>query len=383
MKIAFAFIAVTLHVATATASEPTLDHARLKRVPIRMQEFVNDGKIAGAVVLVTRRARVVLLESVGYQDLESKKPMRTDAVFCVASVAKPITAIGAMILQEEGRLAMEDHVQRYIPEFGDVTVYENAKVPSPLTVRHLMTHSSGIANHWNHNFLESLKKPLADVVATYAQMPLYFEPGTKSVYSSEGFDTLGRIIEVASGKNFEQFMEERVFSRLGMKDSGYFFSQDRTERLPSLYQLERGKLIESTEQDAERVRLLQHKARRFSAPAWGLHSTASDLGALLRMMLSGGKYDGHQVLSRSTVNAMTTNQVPDELKKVRGLGWYIGESSSNIRGRFYGHEGRTGVSVRVFPEQDLAVVFLIHQSGEESRHVRDVILAMVGEAVVE
>src|SRR5713101_9012357 len=180
-----------------------------------MKEFVNSSTIAGAVTLVARHGVVVSLKAVGYQDLETKTPMRADSIFQIRSMTKPITAVGIMILLEEGRLLLSDPVEKYVPEFRDQFVVDKregekvltTKKPSrPITIIDLLTHTSGMPN-WGPA-ADKPRKTLAEHVVIVPQDPLEFEPGTKFLYSDAGFDTLGRIIEVASGQPYEKFIGE-------------------------------------------------------------------------------------------------------------------------------------------------------------------------------
>ena len=215
-----------------------MDPERLGRIPARMKEFVEQGTIAGAVTLVARHGVVASLEAVGYQDLETKMPMRTDSIFQIRSMAKPVTAVGIMLLQEDGRLALDDPVEKHLPEFRGISVSERRegeeeralKQPSrPITIRDLMTHTSGMLfelvppdGDWKTWVQEWRKWTLAEYVTLCAQQPLQFDPGTKFQYSDEGFHSLGRIIEVASEQPYEKFIADRIFEPLGMKDSFFF-----------------------------------------------------------------------------------------------------------------------------------------------------------------
>ncbi len=197
-----------------------MDPERLARIPIRMKAFVEKGTIAGAVTLVARHGVVASLEAVGYQDLETKTHMRTDTILQIRSMTKPVTAVGIMILIEEGRLSLLDPVEKHLPEFREMSVIASRegdnepalKQPSrAITIRDLMTHTSGMPHglgprdpvspvdgDWKTWFLTWRKRTLADEVAMMAQQPLESDPGTGFRYADAGFHTLGRIIEVVS-----------------------------------------------------------------------------------------------------------------------------------------------------------------------------------------
>ncbi len=235
-----------------------------------------------------------------------------------------------------------------------------------------------------------MNMPLSEIVAILAKTPLVSEPGTKWAYSSPAMDTLGRVIEVVSGKSFEAFMEERIFRPLGMQDSGYFLSPQERARLASFYRFSDGELQPGAAPNSH-AGDHHEEGRRNPGPSFGLYSTAPDLGALMQMMLNTGTYGGRRLLSRASVEAMTTNQIPEELGVKQGLGWFVAGRPGSMGGPLgsttaFGHRGRTGVMVWADPERDLAGVFLCHQAGQagsESRHVSDVFTSMAAAAVVD
>ena len=250
------FIAMAVAaIADDKKSEPKNKHAgmdseKLARIPTRMKEFVEKGTIAGAVILVARHGVVASLEAVGYQDLVSKTAMRTDTIFNIYSMTKPLTAVGIMTLLEEGRLTLSDPVEKYLPEFRDQVMVDQregdkvvtTKKPSrPITIRDLLTHTSGMPGGSTPAIQRD--KTLAENIAIFAkELTLEFEPGTKYLYSNWGFITLGRIIEVVSGKPYEELIEQRITRPLGMKDTFYFPPPEKCDRIASVYDVEDGKL---------------------------------------------------------------------------------------------------------------------------------------------
>jgi len=393
-RVLIVLLAAALNLQSANAADPSMDQDQLARISARMNEFVQEGKIAGAVMLLARRDGVVFLEAVGYQDLEAKKPMRVDSIFRVASIAKPVTVMGAMVLQEDGLLSINDDVARHLPEFSDLRMDDPTGRFRQPRIRHLMTHTAGMVSI--AGLLMAVERdvlanmPLSEIVAILAKTPLVSEPGTKWAYSSPAMDTLGRVIEVVSGKSFEAFMEERIFRPLGMQDSSYFLSPQERARLASFYRFSDGELQTGAAPNSYAGD--HHKeGRRNPGPSFGLYSTAPDLGALMQMMLNTGTYGGRRLLSRASVEAMTTNQIPEELGVKQGLGWFVAGRPGSMGGPLgsttaFGHRGATGVMVWADPERDLAGVFLCHQAGRagsESRHVSDVFTSMAAAAVVD
>jgi len=372
-------LAATLHLQNVGAQNG-MDPERLALIPTRLQEFVEEGQIGGAVMLLVRHDGIVLLEAVGYQDLETKTPMRADAIFRMASVAKPMTALGILVLQEEGRLSVWDRVGKHLPDFRNLQTEPASERPQPVILQQLMTHTSGMGAN---GFYEEdfLLESLADIVATYASKPLTSPPGTSFLYSSPGFDILGRVIEVVSGSSYEAFMEERLFGPLGMEDSGFLSAMwERRDRIAPFYRIEDDRL---------------HEYARPVREEWIFHHRDSvcsrrrpDLAALLQMMLSGGTYDGRRILSGASVKAMTVDQIRDDEGPTSGLGWSVGRPDRSRGGplgslRAYGHGGSSGVRVWVDPENDLAGAFLIQQQGQEAASAMNAFMTMAAAAVID
>ena len=366
-------------------SEPGLDPQRLAKIAPRMKYLVDEGAIAGAVTLVARNGKVFSLEAVGFQDLETRKPMRTDTIFDVRSVTKIVTAIGVMILVEEGKLALSDPVEKYLPEFKR----SDAKsLAPPITIHHLLTHTSGLPFS-RPTEIEDITikrdRTLAEVVALLAKQEPEFAPGTQFRYTSGGFAILGRIIEVVSGKSYEQFVQERVFDPLGMRDSFFFIPAEKRERVASLYRRKDGKL--------ERWRELEEYSKRakYSAPEFGMYSTAADLASLCQLMLNGGTSRGRRIVSPLSVAVMTSNHTMNILSAVtqrpahQGLGWGLsGDPMDDFpltSAGSYGHNGAFGAIVWIDPKHGLVRIFLEHLFGSGNEVAT--FMAMAGAAVVD
>jgi CubicO group peptidase (beta-lactamase class C family) len=364
-------------------SKSGMDSERLARIPIQMNFLVGQGIIAGAVTLVAYRREVVSLEAVGYQDLESKEPMRTDTIFDIRSITKPITAIGIMILMEEGRLALNDPVEEYLPEFRR-SPHKTQDPPSPITIHHLLTHTSGLPSNRPPEIDDITVKrdrPLADVAILSKQEP-EFEPGTQHGYCSGGFAVLGRVIEVVSGKPYDQFIKERVFDPLEMKDSFFFVPAEKQRRVATVYRVQNGKLEKWQEVEDYR------KNAKYPGPEFGMYSTASDLTSLCQMMLDGGTFRGRRILSKMSVEAMTENHTRNIKSAItqrpvyQGLGWGLsGDPMSDFpltSSGGFGHDGAFGTLVWVDPAKGLIRIFLEQLFGfrNESR----VFMAMAGSA---
>jgi CubicO group peptidase (beta-lactamase class C family) len=303
-------------------SKSGMDLERLARIPAQMKSFVNQGAMAGAVTLIARRGEVVSLEAVGYQDLERKKAMRADTIFDVRSVTKPVTAIGIMILMQEGKLSLNEPIDKYLPAFRAASETQDSS--NRITILHLLTHTAGMPLNRPPEIEDiTIKRDrtLAEVVTILSRQAPEFKPGTQFRYYSGGFAILGRIIEVISGKPFEQFIKERIFDPLGMKDSSFFVPAEKQNRVASIYRLQDGKLNRW-----EEVETYARNAK-YPAPEFGMYSTARDLASLCQMMLNGGDFKGKRILSRMSVETMTQNHTVNIKSAVtqspayQGLGW--------------------------------------------------------------
>ncbi len=350
------------------ASRAGMDPERLARIPARMKAFLEEGKIAGAVMLVARHGVVAYLEAVGYQDLESKKPMRTDAIFQIRSMTKSVTAAAIMILLEEGRLLLTDPVEKYLPEFRGQKMVNGQNPSRPITIRDLLTHTSGMPDDraLPPQILEEVyvkrDKRLAEIVPLLAQQPLQFEPGTKCNYSDAGFTVLARIIEVVSGQAYQNFAEQRILRPLGMKDSFYLVPPEKWDRVAPIYKVENGKL-----QKEDMERYLKPAKYVSGDGGIGLFSTALDMFAFYQLMLNGGTYQGVRILSRVSIELMTRLHTGN-LETTRpgigyGLGWFVvrdplGASQQLGSIGSYGHGGARGTLGWIDPSNDFVAVFM-------------------------
>jgi CubicO group peptidase (beta-lactamase class C family) len=361
-----------LVVALAPAQTPD----KLPAIKPAMQKFVDSGDLAGAVTLVGRKDGVIHLDAVGFRDLESKDPMKADTLFRIASMTKPITAIGIMILVDEGKLSPDDDVAKHLPEFKDQMLVEKAgaeprKPSRPIKVRDLLTHTSGLPGAYPGEHATVYAKrdfTLAETTAVIARQPLQFEPGSKWSYCNAGIDTLGRIIEVKSGESFEDFLKKRVFDPLGMTDTVFYPNAEQMKRLALTYaKVPEGKL---TPAPFNLIGLPEKP--KHPIPAGGLVSSAADMAKLYRMMLHGGELDGKRILSAKSVAEMTRVQT-GEIKTgfVDGMGfgygWAVVREPKGVTAMLspgtFGHGGAFGTQGWIDPKQDLFCVLMIQRVG--------------------
>jgi CubicO group peptidase (beta-lactamase class C family) len=328
-----------------------------------LQPFIDRHVLAGAVTLVASKDKILSQEAVGFLDVKAGTPMRPDALFWIASQSKPITATAVMMLVDEGKLQLDDPVEKYLPEFkGQMVVAESdathvllKKPVHPITVRNVLSHTSGM------KFSSPMEQPtldgltLKDAVRSYAMMPLQYEPDTKYQYSNAGVNTAARILEVLSGMKYEDFMQKRLFDPLGMKDTTFWPNDEQVSRLAKSYKPNAAKdgLEETTV--GQLTYPLQDR-RRQPMPAGGLFSTAADVARFCQMILNGGELDGHRYVSEAAVKQMTTKQTAEALKDGYGLGWSTG-------GGNFGHGGAFATNMNIDSNRGLITVYCVQHNG--------------------
>ena len=363
---------------TSRGQEPGSD------LPARLREgigrFVADGEISGAVALVGRAEGIVALEAVGRRDLEADRPMRPDTLFRIASMTKPITAIAVMMLADEGKLAIDDPVERHLPEFkGQMLVVDRSggtvtlKAPSrPITLRDLLTHTSGLPGSPPAGLADLYARrdrSLAEAVIAFSQRPLEFEPGSKWAYCNAGIDTLGRVVEAVSGEPYEAFLRRRLFAPLGMNDTTFFPDPTQLRRSATIYDRPKG---DDSLRPVAYPLIGPPEGARYPIPAGGLFATAPDLARLYRMILNRGILDGRRYLSEASVEAMTRLQTGDLATGFVegmgfGLGWGVvrepkGATEALSPGSF-GHGGAFGTQAWIDPGRGQFVVLLFQRVG--------------------
>jgi CubicO group peptidase (beta-lactamase class C family) len=323
----------------------------------RMQHFVDENVMAGAVMLVGYKDKICDLEPVGYSDLGAKKPMRVDDLFWIASMSKPITAAALMMLVDEGRVGLDDPVAKYIPEFRDVQVAQadGTLIASshPVLIREILSHTSGLPffSKQSHGKVDCFT--LEQAVKIFAQEHLIYDPGSKWVYSNEGIDTVGRVIEVVSGMPYEKFLQDRLLTPLGMVDTTFFPSPAQIQRLAKSYQTKADK---SGIGEAPIVQLTYplDAATRHPSPPGGLFSTAHDLYRFCQMLADGGTLEGRTYLSKDAVHQMTIKQTGPKNQEKYGFGM-----QSATDGHYFGHGGAYKTSMNI--DTGKIVIFLVQQ----------------------
>ena len=371
MKTRLLFLPIVLLIGLAT-----LARGEDSKIAGALKPFVDRGVLAGAVTLVATPDRVLGLEAVGYSDVGSKVPMKADAVFWIASMNKPITATLLMMLVDEGKVRLDDPVEKYLPEFrgqmrvalkdGDLVVLK--KPARPITVRDILSHTSGMVGRSPiEGRLDSVS--LRDGAISYGLSPLQFEPGTRYEYCNPGINTVGRIVEVVSGVPYEKFLQERLLGPLGMKDTTFWPDDAQVARLAKSYKPGKAGLEET---EIGYLTYPLGDSKRHPYPGGGLFATAEDLGKFCRMILRGGELDGRRYLSEAAVREMTSTQTGDLMNGGKdehgyGLGWSTsrksrGESGPAIPGPC-GHGGAYSTDMSVDPDRKLVTIWMVQHAG--------------------
>ena len=374
---------------------------RLKRIDDVIQRYMDEHKLSGAVTLVARRGKVVHYQAQGLMDLEAKTPMRRDAIFRMASSSKPVTAVAILMLVEEGKVRLSDPVSRFLPEFKKMNVAvrtasgETHLEPAnrEITIRDLLTHTSGLMSGlvFTPEAIQLMQSrgatdTLATFVPKFATLALDFQPGTQWRYSGlAGIDTLGRIVEIASGLPFDRFLRERIFQPLGMNDTFFVAPDDRQPRLAKLYRRAEGSL-------APMASIGWLESKTYFSGAGGLSSTAADYFRFAQMLCNGGELNGHRILSPRSVALMSTNQVGEmfvgQLGRPKGMGFgfaveVVEDSVAADTGRSngsFGWDGAFGTHFWVDPKEQLVAVLMVQTPGRDLRSDYE---NAVGQAVVK
>ena len=389
-----------------------LSSERLQRVTQMIQRRIAAGDLAGAVTAVSRKGKIAYLDAQGVMDLESKQPMTTASMFRIASMTKPVVGVAIMMLVEEGKLRLNEPVSRYIPEFRGMKVavaqagggrgagaapaaadaapqFYTVPAQREVTIKDLLTHVSGLGSGpmGNSDIAKVARKEgetLSDYIPRLGGTSLEFQPGSRWTYSpGAAFETLGRIIEIASGLPLDRFFRTRIFDPLGMKDITFWPTDAQQPRLATVYARSAAGL---TKQQTPNDTMSRNVYFRGSG---GLYSTAADYIPLGMMLAAGGELDGKRLLGRKTVEMMTAAHVPDTLPgRPAGEGYGLSVrvvTNHAVRGTMlsdgtYGWSGAQGTHFFVDPKEEVVGVLMVQTSNPEiQRDFED----LVAQAIVD
>lgn len=329
-----------------------------------LKPFVDKHELAGAVALVADKNKVLSVESVGFADIAAGKVMKQDNIFWIASQTKPMTAVAVMMLVDDGKISLDDPIEKYLPEFrGQMVVTEKdnehvvlRKPKHPITVRETLNHTSGLP------FKSAIEEPtldglsLSSAVRSYAMTPLLSEPGTVYRYSNAGINTAARLIEVVGKVKYEDFMQQKLFDPLGMKDTTFWPNEAQSLRVAKSYRPDASKTNLTEFPISQLIYPLTDRGHRFPMPAGGLFSTAIDTSLFCRMLLNNGELDGKRYLSENAIRELSKRQTPPAIKESYGLGFSVSPDS-------YGHGGAQATNMEIRSGKGLVLVWMVQHGG--------------------
>jgi CubicO group peptidase (beta-lactamase class C family) len=353
-----------------------LNEQQLDSLADILQHAVDQQAIAGCSFLIVHRGEVVFREAFGFADIELERAFTTNELVPIASVSKPVLASVVMALVDQGKLTLDDPVEKYLPEFKDMKVKGGKHLARRMTIRHLLSHTAGF---WGNkgisaeklDLIRNFQRPLGEAVSRMATYELEYQPGTKFVYSGSGFCVAGRVAEVVLNQSLEQIAQEVLFRPLGLRHTTYLPSKEIRKTVPTAYSRQSGGVL-------ERQPSRTGGELRFILPGGSLFTTLDELATFGVMHLENGTCHDKQVLSRESTDEMRTLQLPQKVTRRYGLGWNCDDmNDQGLADRLY-HGGAMGTYLVVDRKRELVGAFLIHQPGHEVAGLRNNLLQHVG-----
>jgi len=358
----------------------------LRGVGAAMRDVVERREIAGAVTMVVTAEQVLHQESTGMADLAARKPMTSEALFWIASMTKPVTGAAILILQDEGKLSVDDPVAKYIPDFTALKTPSGR--PANLTITQILSHTSGLGEASGPAALEA--RTLADLVPLWLAARMQFEPGAQWKYCQSGNNLAGRIVEVVSGKPFDVFVRERIFVPLGMKDATFYPDEGQRARIATGYARKK----ETGGLEPAPARAEFGRPGRPPLGNAGLFCSADDYARFCQMLLGGGVREGKRVLSAKAVKALAsavTGDLPTGFfqnetfgKHGANYGWGIGTcvlkaphagAAEMLSPGSYGHGGAWGTQAWIDPAKGVAYILMVQRANFPNSDASDVRVA--------
>jgi CubicO group peptidase (beta-lactamase class C family) len=386
----------------ATPEEVGLSSSQLARIEAVTQKHIDAGLVPGAVMLVARRGKIGWYKSMGFRDRATSDPMKTDSIFRIYSMTKPIVSVAAMMLVEEGRMQVSDPVSKYLPEIGRMKVgvekteggkpaLELAEPAREMTVQDLMRHTSGLIYGSRGNSLINATYIEAQIgnrdfsneefVSKLSKLPLRFAPGEKWEYGVST-DVLGRVVEVVSGKKLGEFLEQRILGPLGMSDTGFFVPANKLTRAAQPWQSPEGPPMTPRFDVAQKP--------RFESGGGGLTGTMDDYLRFAIMLADGGEFDGKRLLGSKTLEFMTVDHVGARPGRPPGLGFGLGfevrtsVGDSGLPGSLgeYGWAGNAGTLFWIDPKEQLIAIYMVQVNDGDRVMLRNQFRTMVQSAII-
>ncbi len=333
-----------------------------------LQQYIDDGKLAGIFTMVLKDGKIVQRERFGFANIENQEVVEEDAIFRIFSMSKPITTVALMTLFDEGKFELDDKVSDFIPEFEGTMVYNTeGEIPSlepqknEMTIRHLLTHTSGITYGWDPNsYVDSLYRAtdvtgwdsatIGDKVKVLAELPLKFQPGTKWEYGLS-IDVAGYLVEVLSGIPLDEYFKKSIFDPLNMVDTDFYVPEEKHDRLAELYNFDKDGNLVAAGSFGDRFK---EPAMVFSGGG-GLVSTMDDYATFCKMLLNGGELNGKRILEESTVELIMTDQLPEGSSYWGNNGYGLG-GAVNFETSEYSWAGAASTSFWIDPQNDMIIL---------------------------
>ena len=386
-----------------------MSSARLARIGEVLRADIERGRIPGAVLAIARKGRIVYFEAFGYRDKAAGVPMTKDAIFSIASMTKPMVTVGALQLYEQGRALIDDPLSKYLPQFANMqvarmdpseqTIIDTVPAGKQVTIQDLMRHTSGIIYGARGSTAVHKLYPATSAVAAsmtsvefldkLGSLPLLYQPGTVWEYGLST-DVLGLVVESIANQTLGQYLQENLFKPLGMSDTGFIVPADKVSRYAKA-------LPNDPDTNKPQSVMDLTKPTKFECGGGCAVSTADDYLRFAQMLLNHGTLDGEQILSRKTVEFMTTNQLGPGVKNLIGnadptradYGFGLGVAVRSTKGIVrtmgsvgdFGWPGAYGTNWWADPKEELAVVFMAHSPGPTRWHYRQLINALVLQAL--
>lgn len=399
--------AVNVHAQPVPRAAPDsvgLSAEKLALATADLQARVNAGDIAGVVAAVVRDGQLVYAEALGMRDIAADAEMPFDALFRTYSMTRPVTALGILMLHDEGLLNVNDSLQTYLPQFADQRVLVDASATDTastrprqgdITLAQLLTHTSGLGSrssalYRGHN-VHSYDQTLAQVVDNVAALPLFEDPGTVYRYGLHA-EVLGRVIEVVSGQDIETFFQQRIFGPLGMSDTVFYVDADRADRLATVYRPDDGGVLQAHEMESIPVT----EPRLLASAGVGLISSTMDFLRFSQLFLDNGRVGDEQLISPAVVQMMQENAIPDALLPIgsggywRGSGWSLGGMAVVMDADTYNHtvnegeywwDGSAGTRFWIDPEENMITIIMAQVSPASGNGFRESFKTLVYDAI--
>ncbi|NQT03428.1 MAG: beta-lactamase family protein [Planctomycetes bacterium] len=372
LSLVLSYLSFARELPITSPEDVRMSSEKLSRTKSSVQALIDNEKIAGASIIVARKGKIVLFETFGMMDQKAKKPMQPDTIFRIYSMSKPITSVAAMMLYEQGKLKLDDPISKHIPEFKGLKVYsESGKHDDQvhqMSIRDLLRHTSGLTyGYFGNTAVDKMymarsvlkrKSSLQDMINKLSEIPLLHQPATKWHYSVST-DVLGYLVQKISGQPLDEFFRQKIFEPLDMKDTAFYVPNEKVNRFAACYGPKQNGGLKIVDEPTESRYLI--RANLFSGGG-GLVSTARDYLRFSQMLLNKGQLDGRRLLRSETVEMMTSNQLPDSVKRGEGEGFGLGFSVRLRDGRFpqgeYGWGGAASTHFWISPKNELIVIAL-------------------------